>query len=109
MLHVEGNTIRLTRGDTAYLSVTIVKRDTGEAYEIAENDILVFTLKKYTSDETPLFQKRIIGGNTFHIMPDDTSGLRFGKYKYDVQLTTLRGDVYTVIEPSTFEVMEEVT
>ncbi|MBQ2768103.1 MAG: hypothetical protein IJF49_08530 [Clostridia bacterium] len=109
MLYLEGNTIRLTRGDTAFLSVPIVRADTGEPYDLAEGDTLEFSLKKYTSDEEPIFQKKIIGGNTFTIRPDDTSGLRFGKYKYDVQLTTAQGHVFTVIEASVFEVMEEVT
>ena len=40
--------------------------------------------------------------------PADTHELDFGKYVYDVELTT-GTDVYTVIEPSCFEVMKEVT
>ena len=109
MLYVEGNVIRLTRGDTAYISVPIVNKITKEKYEVAAGDILEFSIKKYASDDTSIVHKKIVGSNTFHILPEDTSGLPFGKYEYDVQLTTKNGDVYTVIEASVFEVMKEVT
>ena len=109
MLYVEGNVIRLTRGDTAYISVPVVNKITKEQYEFAAGDILEFSIKKYVSDETQIVYKKIIGSDTFHILPEDTSGLPFGKYEYDVQLTTENGDVYTVIEASVFEVMKEVT
>lgn len=39
----------------------------------------------------------------------DTNTLDFGKYKYDVQLTTESEEVYTIIEPSIFEILPEVT
>ena len=109
MLYIEGNKIKLTRGDTAFLSVPIKNNVTGEDYQIEEGCFLEFSVKKYTSDDKPLFQKKITGGNTFVIFPDDTKGLKFGTYKYDVQLTTAEGYVFTVIESSLFEVMEEVT
>ena len=109
ILYIEGNTIKLTRGDTAYLSVPITNITLGERYEIAENDILEFTVKKYASDGPSLIYKKIIGRNTFHIYPEDTKDLPFGKYEYDIQLTTAKGDVYTVIDVSAFEVLKEVT
>lgn len=109
MLYIEGSTIKLTRGDTAYLSIPITNTVTGNSYDIADGDILEFSVKKYTSDKIKLISKKIIGQNTFHILPEDTNQLPFGKYVYDVQLTTVFGDIYTVIEASTFELMEEVT
>lgn len=109
MLYIEGTTIKLTRGDTAYLSVPIINKVTGNSYDIADGDILEFSVKKYTSDKIKLISKKIIGQNTFHILPEDTNQLPFGKCVYDVQLTTVFGDIYTVIEASTFELMEEVT
>ena len=109
MLYIEGNTIRLTRGDTAFLTVPIENPDTGEAYEIAEDDTLVFSVKKFTCDTECLFQKTLVGSNVFEIKPEDTQGASVGRYKYDVQLTNALGQVFTVIEPSAFEVMEEVT
>lgn len=109
MLYVsENGEIELTRGDSAYLKVNVTKDD-GEAYEFQNGDSLTLSLKKSTKDEEALMTKTAIASDTFHIKPKDTSGLSFGKYKYDVQLTTADGDVFTVIPPSTFKIAEEVT
>lgn len=110
MLYVETDgTIRLTRGDTARLSVSITNDTDQNAYEMQDGDTLTLTVKKAATDEAPSFQKVLAGTNTFHIEPKDTAQLPFGKYKYDVQLITAGGDVYTVIEPTTFEIMQEVS
>ena len=111
MLHIDetSNTIQLTRGDTARFSVPIDNETSGKEYVLSDNDKLTFTIKKRVKDETPLLQKTVFGTILFHVKPEDTQGLSFGKYVYDIQLTTSDGDVYTVIEPSTFEILSEVT
>ena len=109
MLYIDDKTIKLTRGDTARLTVPIINLANNGEYTMESGDILYFTVKKTAKDSDFLFQKSVTGSNSIHIRPEDTAVLSFGKYKYDVQLTTATGDVYTVIEPSTFEVMEEIT
>lgn len=110
MLYVNTDgTIQLTRGDTARLSVDINNDVVGDKYEIQSEDLLFLTVRKRVSDSQYSFQKKVVGSNTFHILPSDTEELSFGKYVYDVQLTTKEGDVYTVIGPSTFEILKEVT
>ena len=110
MLYVDGNgTIRLTRGDTAKLTVSINNEVTESPYDISENDELVLTVKKTVNDKTPCIQKKIVGSYIFVINPSDTESLAFGKYKYDVQLNKENGEVYTIIEPTVFEIMQEVT
>lgn len=109
MLNVlDDNSIELTRGDTARLSVSVTNDD-GEEYEIQSDDTLTLSIKKSVNDAEALVTKTVVGINHFHIEPKDTSGLDFGKYKYDVQLTTADGDVHTVITPSTFKITQEVT
>lgn len=105
----DDGSISLTRGDTARLTVDIENELTSEKYIINEQDVLTLSIKKSIKDDTYLVQKVITGSNMFHIEPEDTSDLAFGKYKYDVQLTTSDGDVFTVIEPNTFEILTEVT
>lgn len=109
MLYIDDKIIKLTRGDTARLTVPIINLANNGEYTMESGDILYFTVKKTAKDSDFLFQKSVTGSNSIHIRPEDTADLSFGKYKYDVQLTTATGDVYTVIEPSTFEVMEEIT
>lgn len=110
MLYIESNNvIRLTRGDTAKLTVPIENDLDNSSYVMDERDTLTFTIKKSVKDNENLVQKVVTGSNNFHIKPEDTDSLPFGKYVYDVQLTTAGGDVYTVIEPTSFEILSEVT
>lgn len=110
MFYIESNdTIKLTRGDTARLTININNDITGYDYIIQNEDVLTMTVKKDLSDITPVLQLNSIGTNVFHIKPSDTSQLDFGSYKYDIQLTTSDGDVYTVIGPATFTLLKEVT
>lgn len=110
MLYIESNNvIRLTRGDTAKLTVPIENDLDNSSYVMDEQDTLTFTIKKSIKDNENLVQKVVTGSNNFHIKPEDTDSLPFGKYVYDVQLTTAGGDVYTVIEPTSFEILSEVT
>ena len=102
-------TIRLTRGDTARFDISIDNDVTGLPYEIEETDVLEFSVKKSMADKNPLIYKRLIGTNMFTINSIDTKDLPFGEYVYDIQLTNEDGDVSTVITPSKFEIMGEVT
>lgn len=110
MLYIlEDNTIRLTRGDTAAITVTILDDISGKEYELKFTDTLKLSVKKTVKDEEYCFQKEVTGSNNIVIEPDDTSALAFGKYKYDVELKLDTGAVSTIIEPSTFEILPEVT
>jgi hypothetical protein len=110
VLHIEfGGKIRLTRGDTAKVSVEITNATTGEAYTIAAGDRLTMTVKRSIADAEHILQKVLTGERTFNILQEDTAGLEFGKYIYDVQLDTADGETHTVIEPATFEILQEVT
>jgi uncharacterized protein YfaS (alpha-2-macroglobulin family) len=110
MLYVNTDgSIRLTRGDTARLTVDITNNTDGGEYTLENSDVLTLTVKKNVNETTAYIQKTITGSNVFYIEPSDTESMTFGSYKYDVQLTTAGGDVYTIIEPSKFEIMQEVT
>lgn len=101
------NSIELTRGDTARLVVSVVQDD-GIEYIIQPGDTITLSLKKSVSDAETVLQKKITGGNTIHIKPEDTAVLDFGRYKYDVQINTESGDVYTVLL-AFFTLTDEVT
>lgn len=111
MLYVDekDHSIKLTRGDTARFNVDIVSSISGENYAIQSEDTLTMTVKKSVKDDVFCFQKTVTGSTSLHVEPNDTKTLPFGKYVYDVQLNTANGDVYTIIEPASFEVLKEVT
>jgi hypothetical protein len=106
MLLINGSTIMLTRGDTATIIVGLTTED-GSAYSMQEGDVLKLAAKKSVRCADAVIEKESTDG-VFEFAPEDTEGLAFGDYKYDIQLTTAGGDVYTVVPVSTFRVMEEI-
>ena len=107
MFRIVNNVISLTRGDTARFNI-ILKDSNGSVYTPVEGDTLTMTVKQNTSDTTEVFQIEAVDGE-FEILPENTSGLSFGTYFYDIQLTLNDGDINTVIPVSQFKVEEEVT
>ena len=104
----EDNTVKLTRGDTAYLEVPLVLEDSGDPYEVKQDDTLTLGLKKTINDSTCCLRKEVGGSSIFKLVPEDTAALEFGTYKYDVELRTVDGDVFTVINNASFIVLPEV-
>ena len=109
MLEINGSVIRLTKGDTAHLSVDIANAATGEKYKMRPNDQLFLTIRKqYYKNAPVLVQKKLIASHDFTLLPEDTKDIAPGTYYYDVELRT--GDeVYTVIQCSDFVLLPEVT
>ena len=103
MFYVNGTNIKLTRGDSATLSVAL------DGYTMQDGDALTLSCKVDPSKTEYLFQLTADSTQTFAFEPETTAGLDFGAYRYDIQLTTSGGEIYTVIPVSSFTVMEEVT
>lgn len=108
MLRIVGRKIILTRGDSAELSIKVIKKD-GSLYTMNPSDKLILTIKKHTLDNTPLLQKEVVGTTVIMLNPEDTKTLEFGRHVYDVQLTAHNGSIYTVVPSSEFVIAEEVT
>lgn len=112
MLKITDTQIKLTKGDTAYLTVPLTHTVNGtkQAYTMQPTDTLTLTVSKSVNDDTTRqFQKVLTGTNQFKIEPSDTRSVPLGKYHYDIQLDTASGDVFTVIENSIFVLTDEVT
>ena len=112
MLKVKGTTVKHTRGDTANLKVTILRKlpsGEKEPYTPEEGDVVRFALSDHYDDDNPLIKKDIpIDTLILHLDPEDTESLEFGDYVYDIQLTTSDGDVDTFIDRAQWELTEEV-
>ena len=104
---ISGNNITLTRGDTLYLTVLMTKN--GVSYAPVEGEKVRFAMKKKIDDEEPLILKDIpIDTMTLKLAPEDTKTLKYGSYKYDIEYTSVDGDVDTFIGPANFNITEEV-
>lgn len=102
------NEISITRGDSGEITV-ILSKETGEAYEMAVGDKIELTVRESVGAEDTEISKAVTGSNIITLEPSDTKTLPYGKYVYDIQLTTADGKIYTVIPPTGFWVCEEVT
>ena len=105
---VNGTTITLTRGDTFMATVSITNPD-GSEYVPIDGDAIRFALKESYDDEKTLLEKDIpIDTMQLVLRPEDTKALKFGKYVYDIQITTKDGIVCTFIAKAQFKLTEEV-
>ncbi len=104
----EKNEIKLTRGDNAEFNI-ILTDETNADYILDGGDVVTFSVKENIQDPAPILQKSVYGKTTFELLPEDTREMDFKKYIYDVQINTHDGKVYTVVPPTAFFVLEEVT
>ena len=107
MFRLEGNTIRIIRGDTGILSLSI------DNYKIAPGDLVTFTVKRYIEDIDHVIKKIIDqfedGKAKIILSEADTLNLEPGKYVYDIQVNLQDGRIDTVITPSQFIIERGVT
>lgn len=105
---VSGTTITLTRGDTFMADITINKQD-DTPYTPVEGDSVRFAMKSSYEDAEPVLTKDIpIDSLKLILEPEDTKGLAFGQYVYDIQLTKASGEVDTFITKAKLKLTEEV-
>ena len=76
---------------------------------MADGDTLTFSVKKNIEDTFYAFQKVVGANEVVVILPEDTKPLEYGKYWYDVQLNTVRNEVFTIVEKTGFYVRQEIT
>lgn len=115
MVQIKNNVIRMTRGDTLLLRVRVTVG--GVPYVPMEGDSVRFALKrddmdyykKQFKDAAPLVVRDIPTDTMLlRLEPEDTKGLDFGDYVYDVQLTFASGFVRTVIADTKITLCREV-
>lgn len=107
MLKIKGMDIHLTKGDTGYITLDI-RNSQNKPYKYNDGDTLTMTIKK-TLTNSKVIEKTVNADESFVILPDDTKELSVGRYKYDVQVNTAIGEVFTVIPESAFYLEKEVT
>lgn len=109
MIRVNGNKIRMTRGDSLCASV-VIKRN-GETYTPVEGDRIRFAMSKAYKSENryELLLTKEIPYDTLllELYPEETADLEYGTYNYDIEMTSLDGRVDTFIS-STITLAKEV-
>ena len=117
-MRVNGTDIYMTRGDSETFRVSLFDKIIDAKRYFVNGDIVYFTVKTSTQTQTITIQKIITefedGEAIVHITPEDTKGLKYYTYVYDVQMVKganeeSLGGVTTIIKPSKFIIEEEVT
>lgn len=110
---IKGNDISMIRGDSETIEVSCYTPN-GEKIPFVLGDKLYMTVKESVYTEEKMFQKLVVfftpeGDAQIEILPTDTRDMSFDTYVYDVQIIKTDGKVSTIIPPSKFTVMGEVT
>ncbi len=105
---INGTTITLTRGDTFRANLSITDSN-GLPYIPKDTDHIRFAMKRNYTEGEPLILKEIPSDSLLLVLePEDTKGLPFGNYVYDIQLTDSFGIVDTFITKARLSLTEEV-
>ena len=103
---VDGTDLSMTRGDSEEIVVNL------SGYTLQQGDMVEMTVRLSAMSQKVMYKKVTSFANNqavISIEPKDTEPLSFGDYVYDIQLTYDGGKVKTIVTPSTFTVLEEVT
>ena len=89
--------INLTVGDDAAIEISLTTDD-GEAYEMGENEYLIFTVREKASEDSPIMfeLESEKGSNEIVIAHDDTKDFMPGYYSAEVQFMSEDGKRITV-------------
>lgn len=111
--------IALPRGDIKIVRFVVNNPD-GASSDIDFTEVY-FTVKKTTKDKNYIFQKRLSTGGIERLNPgdyqvriesEDTDGLSFGRYKFDIQFVYVDSQNKKLFQETfvgDLEVTEEVT
>lgn len=105
-----------TRGDTQILKFKIVDAENNKC-KASNTDKLYFTVKKNSTSKKIIFQKTLENGIKYNendgyyyitINSEDTAGLSYSTYGFDIQIKTEKGIVKTLLIGS-MTITEEYT
>lgn len=104
--------LRIVRGTTNTIELDLTDA-TGQPYVLTEGSFLLFGVKQSVICTACCLTKEITGANdagvySFALKPEDTAGLPFGRYYYDIGLQ-IGEDYFPVVECSPFEIAHNIT
>lgn len=108
MIKIDGTSIKMTRGDTLKVSISMTDTE-GNEYTPVDGDVIRFAAKKRYLDEDTVIYKVIPNDTLLLVLnPEDTKELSFDTYVYDIEITFADGAVDTFIANARLIIAEEV-
>ena len=112
MFTINGQTITLTRGDTAAIQPIPTVTATGDPYVFEDGDRVVFRLRQLPDLGEVVEKDCLIDLNentcTVTLHPEDTIGLSMTEYRYEFELIDTNGGHYTFIANQKFIIGKEL-
>lgn len=115
MFKIVGHDIRITRGDTGVVHVSVFTKKGVQKtpYEFLPDDIVTLTVrkepKKFNDEDEVLIQQMMdMETQDITIQPEDTARIEYGTYNYDIQLL-IGGTVVNTISVGKFIITHEFT
>ena len=100
MIKLEGNNIRITRGDSFTINLSIFEEDGETPYTPSLSDIIYFTVKPDVNNVYSVIKKTFSNGSIV-MEKSDTINLNFGEYFYDIRLES-SSNIDTILDQGTF-------
>jgi len=113
MFQIEGQTITLTRGDTASIQPIPTVIATGRPYVFQSGDVVKFRIRRLPDcGEIELEKDCFIDLEnnicTLTLHPEDTEGLQMTEYRYEFELVDTDGAKYRFVANQKFIVGKEL-
>ena len=110
---IRGNDISMIRGDSESVQVSCFDAE-GNKIPFMLGDRVYMTVKESFRTPDKILQKLVVqftefGDAIIEIEPQDTKDLDFENYVYDIQFVKADGKVKTIVPPSIFSILGEVT
>ncbi|MBR0204090.1 MAG: hypothetical protein IJQ56_06980 [Synergistaceae bacterium] len=97
MLTVTGNRIYLTKRDSAYFKIDL-KDNSGAEYIPYAGDKIYFKIRKNIFSDAVVFVKEIPKDTLIlELTPEDTANLEITSYRYEIEIVSILGQNFTVI------------
>lgn len=100
MINIEDKTIRLTRGDSCTINLSI-EYQSGTPYEPLPTDNIIFTVKPDVNNDYYAIRK-VFTNQHIKLTKEDTINLNFGEYLYDIRLEGHNANYDTILDSGTF-------
>lgn len=113
MLQIKGQSIYLTRGDSAEIAFNATNDD-GTPYEFQTGDQVIFRMALKAGQKPIALIKECVvdvenNKAVLSLTPEDTANCVFKVYRYEVELIAIEdGGHFTFIEDQSFEIGKEI-
>lgn len=95
------NNLTINQGDSCYLTIMHLDDDNETVIPFEEGDTIVFSAKRKLNQKYFDIKSKpahlIDGDLIIELLPEDTD-IPLGEYYYDIQLTNVAEDVYTIMK-----------